>query len=445
MKFLSIKLSLIFSLMSFVPFLVQSQTFYPNLDINGTLYDNQYFFDGVTGIQTMFNDARTFENGRSLGIGQVTMPALNMPSQSVWDIMSDNEKGLWIINSERVARGLLPFEDTDPNVISIAQDHADYIFDNNIVICHECTGAPYPHNVDPWTRLDSNPAINGHHDFLAVAENIGWRGNGFANDHAIEQFVYNSIYVDANSNWGHRRALLFEVDPLNNNYGVAGSECLIGFGRAVGTYQEVPLANVMVYNVIDPDQTYNPSLPVELSSFTATASSSKILLNWQTATEVNNYGFEILRQAQDDEWVTLGFVDGHGNSNSPKVYQFTDSNPTGGSKYNYRLKQIDNDGTFEYSDIVEVEYVPTEFALYQNYPNPFNPATKIKYSLPQESNVTIKIFDILGNQVRTLVKSKQQAGTYEVEFEGTNLVSGIYIYKMQTESFNSTKKMLLMK
>jgi PA domain/Secretion system C-terminal sorting domain len=185
--------------------------------------------------------------------------------------------------------------------------------------------------------------------------------------------------------------------------------------------------------------------PVELVSFTAEAKSGKVELNWETATEVNNYGFDILRQAQDDEWVTLGFVDGHGNSNSPKSYSFTDINPSGGSKFKYRLKQIDNDGTYEYSDIVEVEYVPTEFALYQNYPNPFNPATKIKYSLPQESNVTIKIFDILGNQVRTLVKSKQQAGTYEVEFEGTNLVSGIYIYKMQTESFNSTKKMLLMK
>ena len=189
----------------------------------------------------------------------------------------------------------------------------------------------------------------------------------------------------------------------------------------------------------------NYPLPVELSFFTGTVNGKNVELHWRTETEVNNYGFDILRRAQDDEWITLGFVDGHGNSNSPKNYYFTDNNPSGGSKFGYRLKQIDNDGTYEYSDIVEVEFVPTEFALYQNYPNPFNPSTIIKYSLPQESEVRINVFDILGNEVINLVSEKMEAGTYDVSFEGSNLVSGIYIYQMQAGEFSSTKKMLLMK
>ena len=192
--------------------------------------------------------------------------------------------------------------------------------------------------------------------------------------------------------------------------------------------------------------------PVELVSFTAEAKSGKIMLSWQTATEVNNYGFEIHRRVypavggtQSDEWVTLGFVDGHGNSNSPKTYSFADNNPAGGSKFSYRLKQIDNDGTYEYSDIVEVEFVPTEFALFQNYPNPFNPTTKIKYSIPQESIVTIKVYDILGEEVATLLNEKQEAGTYDVDFDGRNLGSGIYLYKMEAETFSQIKKMLIIK
>ena len=190
--------------------------------------------------------------------------------------------------------------------------------------------------------------------------------------------------------------------------------------------------------------------PVELVSFTAEAKSGKVILNWQTATEVNNYGFDIERQVGSMQstvgnWQKVGFVDGHGNSNSPKTYSFADINPAGGSKFSYRLKQIDNDGTYEYSDIVEVEFVPTEFALYQNYPNPFNPSTKIKYSIPQESIVTIKVFDILGEEVATLLNEKQEAGTYDVDFDGRNLGSGIYLYKMEAETFSQIKKMLIIK
>ncbi len=185
-------------------------------------------------------------------------------------------------------------------------------------------------------------------------------------------------------------------------------------------------------------------LPVELSTFTATVKENLVNLFWKTETEVSNYGFEIERTVNDN-WVKIGFVEGHGNSNSPKEYSFTDKNLIGGSKFQYRLKQVDTDGQSEYSAIVEVEIIPDKFALFQNYPNPFNPTTTIRYQLPQESKVVLKIFDILGAEVIELVNEKVEAGVYEVEFNAMSLPSGPYIFRISAENFVETKKMLLLK
>ncbi|MDF1611763.1 MAG: T9SS type A sorting domain-containing protein [Stygiobacter sp.] len=204
-------------------------------------------------------------------------------------------------------------------------------------------------------------------------------------------------------------------------------------------------------------------LPVQLTSFTADLYYNNVKLNWSTATEVNNYGFEIERNIvgtklalSEKGWEKIGFVHGHGNSNSSKDYTFVDVNPPSG-KVQYKLKQIDFDGTFECSSIVEVDIdTPQNFILKQNYPNPFNPTTTIKYTLPavilqnaEQSNndylVTLKVFDILGNEVATLVNEIQSAGNYEVKFDASKLSSGIYIYKLQTGKFLQTRKMLLVK
>jgi len=203
------------------------------------------------------------------------------------------------------------------------------------------------------------------------------------------------------------------------------------------------------------DQIFN-ALPVELSSFTASIVGQKILLNWRTETEVSNYGFEIERavlnstsQNQNNEFIKIGFVEGCGNSNSPKTYSFTDEKPFGGGKFHYRLKQIDTDGQFEYSDIVEVEIVPAKFELFQNYPNPFNPSTKISWQSPIGSWQTLKIYDVLGNEVVTLVNEYKPAGSYEVEFQSAvgspQLVSGIYFYQLKAGGFVQTKKMMQLK
>jgi hypothetical protein len=186
-------------------------------------------------------------------------------------------------------------------------------------------------------------------------------------------------------------------------------------------------------------------LPVELASFEAILTSGAVTLKWHTETEVNNYGFEVQRKTEAEEWVAVGFIEGHGNSNSPKQYLFTDKNLNGGSRFSYRLKQIDNDGRFAYTNVVEVMLIPTIFELAQNYPNPFNPATIIRYQLPESSKVTLKIYDILGNEVITLLNEDKEAGIYEVIFNASNYSSGVYFYRIQAGSFVETKKMVLLK
>ncbi len=187
-------------------------------------------------------------------------------------------------------------------------------------------------------------------------------------------------------------------------------------------------------------------LPVELSSFTAAANQNKVDLNWQTKTEVNNYGFNIERRISEGEWNTLGFVEGHGNSNSPKQYNFTDSDLfAGGSKFQYRLKQVDNDGKFEYSEVVEVEVVPTQFELSQNYPNPFNPGTTIKFSLPKQTQIKLNLYNMLGELVETIAEGNYEAGNYKINFNASNLPTGVYIYRIESDAFVQTKKMMLLK
>ncbi len=205
-------------------------------------------------------------------------------------------------------------------------------------------------------------------------------------------------------------------------------------------------------------------LPVELTTFTAEVNETEVVLKWETETEVNNYGFEIEREAplnppkggKYGEWIKIGFIEGHGNSNSPKEYSFTDENPPVGN-IKYRLKQIDNDGQFEYypnTSGIEVEVkeiLPTEYQLFQNYPNPFNPSTTIKYALPFESKVRLIIYNSLGEIIAELVNELQSAGNKEVMWNANNVASGVYIYKIKavptdgTKAFTAIKKMILLR
>jgi Secretion system C-terminal sorting domain/Cleaved Adhesin Domain len=183
------------------------------------------------------------------------------------------------------------------------------------------------------------------------------------------------------------------------------------------------------------DITIDLPVPVELTSFTAMAIENDVMLSWITATELNNRGFYIERRNDSESWNNLGFVEGHGTTTEKQSYTFLDKNLSSGI-YIYRLKQIDTDGSFEYSNEIEVDLgMPIEFSLSQNYPNPFNPLTIIRYSIPKSSNVIIKVFDVLGNDIGTLIN----------DFNSSGLPSGVYFYRLQAGSFIEIKKMILMK
>jgi len=188
------------------------------------------------------------------------------------------------------------------------------------------------------------------------------------------------------------------------------------------------------------------TIPVELVSFSADVINDKVHLNWVTASETNNYGFEIHRSTQNNnEWATIGFVPGFGTTTEIHSYSFTDSDVQTG-KYNYRLKQLDYDGSFTYSEIVEADVYPIyDFILEQNYPNPFNPSTRIKYQISSISEVILKVYDILGKEIAILVNEEKPAGTYEVEFDASEILSGVYFYTIQAGTFTQTSKMVLIK
>jgi hypothetical protein len=193
-------------------------------------------------------------------------------------------------------------------------------------------------------------------------------------------------------------------------------------------------------------------LPVEMTSFSATLNGVGAFLQWKTATEVNNYGFEVERRAvTTQEWTKIGFVAGAGSSASPKEYSYTDQKIMSGV-YVYRLKQIDNDGAFKYSATAQltINAAPKTFQLMSNYPNPFNPETKIQYSLPVDATVHLAVYDILGRQVAELVNEVQSAGNYEKTFRGSILSSGVYFYRIDVQAegkniFSQVKKMVLLK
>lgn len=192
-------------------------------------------------------------------------------------------------------------------------------------------------------------------------------------------------------------------------------------------------------------------LPVELSEFSASSMGSSVQLKWRTETEVNNYGFEVERKIYSStsmaatNWEKIGFLIGNGNSNSPKYYVFEDRDINTG-KYFYRLKQIDNDGKFEYSKVIEVKIgTKNQYNLSQNYPNPFNPITSITYSLAKAGNIKLIVYNLLGQEIKILENGYKEPGTYTLDFDASQLESGIYIYKLETGSYSQTKKMILLR
>jgi hypothetical protein len=181
--------------------------------------------------------------------------------------------------------------------------------------------------------------------------------------------------------------------------------------------------------------------PVELKSFTAVKAGSGVVLKWATATELQNHGFQILRNGKE-----IAFIQGHGTTTQENSYTYTDKNISSGL-YKYELKQVDFDGTVNNvaSTEVSVNNAPSEFALFDNYPNPFNPSTTISFQMPVSGKVVVKVFDVTGKEVKTLVNQNMEAGIHQVNFDASGLSSGVYYYSLQSGSFFQTKKLMLLK
>ncbi len=286
-------------------------------------------------------------------------------------------------------------------------------------------------------------------DFVAVGDHNGWNnaGSEVLHDDGLDGdwlagdgiYAYHAVISTAgNYNWKAVISGSWDAWGADNRAINADNITYTTSSSNEDVFFYLDINTGRVFTSSDP-------LPVELVSFNASVSGTTVNLQWQTATELNNSGFAVERKV-NELWSSIGFVSGHGTTTQPQTYSFTDD-VTGISANTiyYRLKQIDFDGTFEYSNIVEVDVIPVEFSLSQNYPNPFNPSTKITYTLALKSAVTLKVYDAIGSEVRTLVNQEQEAGSYEINFDAASLTSGVYLYKIIAGDFVSVKKMLLLK
>ena len=251
----------------------------------------------------------------------------------------------------------------------------------------------------------------------------------------------NGTLVASTESWSDVVTLTFSITdenyPLNLWWKTTSTFWQIYDADNITSWQKGVFENILNY-----------PLPVELSSFTAqTTTNDEVFLKWIIQTSVNNYGFDIERNSGSDSstWVNIGFVEGISNSTFPVEYNFTDKSYREGTKTNYRLKMVDNDGTYEYSNIVEVLTLPQSFSLEQNFPNPFNPSTKIRFSLPHSANIKLEVFNVLGEKVSDLIDADMDAGNHEIEFSASNLASGLYIYRLSTKDFVDVKKMVVTK
>ena len=291
------------------------------------------------------------------------------------------------------------------------------------------------------------------------------------------QHVYKTTNLTGNSaSWVAIGASLpdvpvnaIAVDPSNNNIVYLGTDVGVFAstdGGSTWTSFNTGLPVVAVFDIgISPVngalrvsthgrgiwENTNSPLPVNLTSFTVNAQNfGNVLLEWYTATEQDSYGFDIERAViisdkSELKWSKISFVPGKGNSSAPMKYDYIDKTPTGGAKFAYRLKQIDNSGNFKYYGQQEITLALNDFGLYQNYPNPFNPSTVIKYQLPADANVKIRLFNSIGEELKTLVNENKKAGIYEFQFNASGFASGIYYYRLDSGNFTDTKKLIILK
>ncbi|HMN17434.1 MAG: T9SS type A sorting domain-containing protein [Ignavibacteriota bacterium] len=254
----------------------------------------------------------------------------------------------------------------------------------------------------------------------------------------VPELVGKYIYGDYVS----RRVWSLEYDGINpptNTQITTSSGSITSFGVDENNELYLVSFNGKIYSFI-------PTIvPVELISFSAVVVDGKVKLDWFTATEINNSGFSIERATDTSEFQELIFIGGHGTTNNKNEYTYLDESVKSGI-YHYRLKQINFDGSYEYLKTVSVDLgMPDGFMLGQNYPNPFNPTTTIEFQIPISEFVSLKVYDSLGREIRVLINEEKKAGFYKVDFDASDLTSGIYFYKLSTDNFSAARKMTILK
>jgi uncharacterized protein (TIGR02145 family) len=281
------------------------------------------------------------------------------------------------------------------------------------------------------TKLEST---QGHHGFnlINAAVDGGSDNNGFS---ALLSAIDNS-----NSTLSKSLSNLWSSKAVNNSQAYY---FLLNNNRTVINHSSAFVNSA--YSVRCINNLPVSALPVELTSFSASVIKNNVSLKWNTATEINSFSFEIERNEINNNWQKVAIVSASGNSSSPVSYSCTDKVVNSGN-YSYRLKMIDVDGSFKYSAAINVLIsVPDKFELSQNFPNPFNPSTTISYKVPENILVTIKLYDVLGKEVSTLINEEQSAGIHTVNLNGTGLSSGVYYYQMKAGNFSDSKKINLVK
>ncbi len=264
----------------------------------------------------------------------------------------------------------------------------------------------------------------------------------YEHNHVVRSVIntYTGDVINTDQNWNAGVTLTSEF-----NYAVPGNIDATHSYLKIIVFKQGTTLNTSEIQQAEKWTLEGNIVPVELSSFTANVVDGSVVVGWETASEINNHGFEIQRSIDGENFATIGFVKGAGTSTQQNAYSFTD-NAVDNGNYFYRLKQIDLDGKFEFSNMIEVLVdIPKEFSLEQNYPNPFNPTTKINWQLPVESFVSLKVFDVLGNEVVNLVNETQTAGMHSIDFNAAQLSGSIYFYTLKAGDFSETKKLILLK
>ena len=454
---------------------------YVYLAISKTTNAGATWNDCVTGLTDANDDTKCLFIAPFV-INPENSAVLIAGSTSVW--VTANSAGNWTQSSNVLSSGVIV------SAVAVVNSAANYLgftgMTNGKIF--KCTSLNPASGIDTWTEITPSGNNGGYVRRVVVdlknKNNIyatygGYNTSGtLTSRHVWYSTNQGTSWTDISGNLPNVPVHTLVINPVSSSTLYAGTETGVysttnnggtwssfnsGMPLYVPTDELVLQASTNVLFAFTHGRSAwssgsNP-VPVELTSFIVASHGSNAALKWETATESNNYGFDVERKTialtsalRDGgngfvgDFEKIGFVVGAGTSSAPREYSFTDVNIPAG-KYSYRLKQIDRDGQFKFSESVDigVNAFPKIFGMEQNFPNPFNPSTTIRYEVPIRSHVSLSVFNTLGEKVVTLVNQNKEPGEFNVAFNAARLASGVYLYRMDAGSFSETKKLVVMK